>query len=282
MLKWYGAIFIIFIVFGYLGILIYMTYPISEYTIEKSAQLGDSFGIINSLFSGLAFVALVITIYLQQKDIKKTNKNIEQQNFENSFFKMFDLFTATIKDLTFERPKEYTGYTSQDNVEEFNYTGYKILNEKMYIGEKDYQGREVLSQLLKLFNFYKKVIEDNKNDKKCKVGIYEDFYDTYESILGHYFGIIYQILKFVDTNNVTNKKTYINLFKTQFSQAELELLSYHRTSEIAKSKFTPLLIKYEFFEHLKIDNLHDNAIKIYINETKKLNKEYLNNKVFEI
>lgn len=45
---------------------------------DKAGKLGDSFGIINTLFSGLAFIALVITIYLQQRDKRETkNEKIE-------------------------------------------------------------------------------------------------------------------------------------------------------------------------------------------------------------
>lgn len=36
--------------------------------IEKFGQLGDAFGMVNSLFSALAFTAIAWSIYLQQKD----------------------------------------------------------------------------------------------------------------------------------------------------------------------------------------------------------------------
>lgn len=53
----------------YAGLLLYLTWPVSEISIEKAAQFGDSFGIITSLFSGLAFSGLIITILLQRKEL---------------------------------------------------------------------------------------------------------------------------------------------------------------------------------------------------------------------
>ncbi len=45
---------VVFIIFGYLGILLCLTQPISSYSMSSAAILGDSFGIVNALFSGLA------------------------------------------------------------------------------------------------------------------------------------------------------------------------------------------------------------------------------------
>lgn len=85
---------ILVIVFSYLAILLYLTYPISELSIEKAGQLGDSFGVVNSIFSGLAFIALVITIYLQQKEISETKKELEKNSFENKFFNLLNHYNG--------------------------------------------------------------------------------------------------------------------------------------------------------------------------------------------
>lgn len=72
--NWKWFLFPICIILVYGLFLIFITSPISEYSIEKAGQFGDSFGIINTLFSGSAFIALVITIYLQQQDKRETKK----------------------------------------------------------------------------------------------------------------------------------------------------------------------------------------------------------------
>ncbi len=59
----------VIIVATYAGLILFLTWPVSELSIEKAAQFGDSFGIITSLFSGLAFIGLIITILLQRDEL---------------------------------------------------------------------------------------------------------------------------------------------------------------------------------------------------------------------
>ena len=134
---------------------LFIMFPISEDSIEKAGQFGDSFGVINTLFSGSAFIALVITIYLQQQEMRETKKETQRQNFENTFFKMIDLYKSVVKDLSLEIPRIYNGIFSDDGIEEFSYTQYKIGEVLLFRGEKDLQGKEVIDELLKIFNMYK-------------------------------------------------------------------------------------------------------------------------------
>lgn len=48
----------------------------------EAGQFGDSFGVTNSLFSGLAFIGLVVAIHLQREDIKKQSDQLELQREE--------------------------------------------------------------------------------------------------------------------------------------------------------------------------------------------------------
>jgi hypothetical protein len=58
-------------------------------------QIGDMFGLANSLFSGLAFAGLFYTILLQKKELHETkqelieqNKTLKKQRFETTFFNL--------------------------------------------------------------------------------------------------------------------------------------------------------------------------------------------------
>lgn len=275
-MKKYWLWFIVpFIIIGFY--LLYLdNFPI-EIDFDKAGKFGDSFGVLNSLFSGLAFIALVITIYLQQQDIRDTKKETQKQNFENTFFKMIDLFNSVVKDLYF-KSEEKIEYIN--DIEEIRYF-IKIGNAKIDSDDIIYKGKEVIMKLLKVFKKYKdEVLPKNKSNITVKKGIYEDFHTAFENNIGHYFGTIYQILDFIEKSDVVKKEFYSNLFRAQFSKNELELLFYHSTSEISKRKFTPLLIKYEFFEHLNIEVLDERAIKLIIEKTKELNNNYPLNKIF--
>lgn len=48
----------------------------------KRGQFGDLFGVVNSLFSGLAFAALVFTIHLQRKELALQRNELKLQRNE--------------------------------------------------------------------------------------------------------------------------------------------------------------------------------------------------------
>lgn len=79
---------------------------------EHRGQFGDLFGVVNALFSGLAFAGLIITIRQQHLDLEyqsqsiaqtkqelenqttefdEQNKTLRIQRFENTFFKMLEV-----------------------------------------------------------------------------------------------------------------------------------------------------------------------------------------------
>ena len=63
-------LFVVILVGGYSAFLLIQSWPIESFSIEKAAVFGDSFGILNSLFSGLAFVGIIITILLQRDELR--------------------------------------------------------------------------------------------------------------------------------------------------------------------------------------------------------------------
>lgn len=69
-------------------IVTFFTFAITVYNLTKNTdvasigQFGDSFGVLNSFFSGLGFSGIIITIYLQQKQFKAQdaeNKKLEKE-----------------------------------------------------------------------------------------------------------------------------------------------------------------------------------------------------------
>jgi len=53
--------------------------PTAKDKLEQSGQFGDSFGKLNTLFSGLAFAAIVAALFLQRLDVSNTLKSVRQQ-----------------------------------------------------------------------------------------------------------------------------------------------------------------------------------------------------------
>jgi hypothetical protein len=74
-----AVIFPLLIVSGYALFLLYATAPVSTFSIDKAGQFGDSFGVITCLFSGFAFSGVLVTLYFQREEMKRS-ENEHTQN----------------------------------------------------------------------------------------------------------------------------------------------------------------------------------------------------------
>jgi len=105
---------ILLVVFSYGGFLIIMTLPVTRYSIESAGTFGDSFGALNSLFTGLGFAGLLVTIFLQREDLKLTrlelsetrneiksqSETFRQQQFEESFYRLLSLYKTNLEQVS--------------------------------------------------------------------------------------------------------------------------------------------------------------------------------------
>lgn len=112
LLTCFGTIALIVLLYG--AFLIAKTWPIDEYSISKAGTFGDSFGALNSLFTGLGFAGLLITIFLQREDLKLTraelsdtrveiklqSRTFRQQQFEESFYRLLALYRENLAQLS--------------------------------------------------------------------------------------------------------------------------------------------------------------------------------------
>lgn len=72
-----GGVFVAVSLYGI--VLIALTWPVNEFSIEKAGVLGDSFGLLTSLFSGLAFAGLIITIVMQKDELAMQREELKLQ-----------------------------------------------------------------------------------------------------------------------------------------------------------------------------------------------------------
>ena len=235
--KWIIFVSVIIAIIGYFSYLIY------NFNYNKStdfAQLGDSFGILNSLFSGLAFVALIFTIDQQNEDIKNTKKEMQNQNFENHFFNLLKIHNDLVS----------------------NFRQINLLDN----GEKHYMyGGEAISFFLDKFKeggtiFYQ------VDDKLSKEEQEDDAYKTrnidastlkinISTKLGRsnlkFIENIYLLLKLIDKQvNLTSdeKRFYIESLLAQITDEELVLIFYYTHALQEEKKY--LLEKFSFFENI--------------------------------
>jgi len=210
------------------------------YPIKERGTFGDMFGAINGLFSGLGLAALIYTIFLQRKQLDlqqseivanrkeleenhktmiEQNKALKEQNFEGTFFHLVTVLNEIIYSIDF-------------------------------IGEHNQKisGRDCFASFyLDLSDIYKKSKQNNSNinDENHELNLIENsylkFYETKQMELGHYFRILYNIVKYVDKSEIENKKFYTNILRAQMSNQELLLLFYNSLTSLGRDKFKPLI-----------------------------------------
>lgn len=97
---------------------------------SPQGEFGDKFGVVNALFSGLAFAGIIITIYLQMSELKEQRKELqmtrgtfEKQLFESTFFEMLKIHNQNVQEFS------YNGKLGKEGFK-LALTAYKTLYEK--------------------------------------------------------------------------------------------------------------------------------------------------------
>jgi len=243
-----------------------------------------------SFISGImafgAFIYAYLTFYHEQKNNKLTN---QIKDFENRFFKMVENLQFIVSQIKIKVP--ITTATDDNNIKKINnqYNVLLVANENDKVINRIYDnrpidlvGRESTHILLKkLLEILPKItIEDiwseGQEDTQRESLRYDEFYDKYFYLLGHYFRFIYHILKYVEEqkfeDTLFNKKDYVDILQAQISTDEMGLIFYNavfnkkaRIKATGVDKFHNLLEKYKFLENIDDKSLlkSEHKIKYY-------------------
>lgn len=195
---------------------------------QGRGTVGDSFGALNTLFSGLAFVGIIATIFLQSRELSETRaelrgqkEQLESQVFENKFFQLLNLLS--------NMPNS------------FNYT--ELNDNKAY-------GRECMAKVS--YDFSTLLNQGGLPTPENLSNMFESFYTEYgQSVLGQYYRTLHQIIKYVHFSIVRDKTFYTEIIKVQLSGDDLHMLFYYGKSKYGKESLAPLLEEYAFFEHME-------------------------------
>jgi hypothetical protein len=112
------------------------------YTLTQLGQIGDMYGFINSLFSGLTVAGLIYTIISQQKEITDTKKQLKiqsYQRFDNIFFNHLELHRNLLLALPNGGQSMKDDINMTDSVFRFDNDYDKILNKFRSIYENDFK-----------------------------------------------------------------------------------------------------------------------------------------------
>ena len=218
--------------------------------------IGDSFGIVNSLFGGLAFAGVVVAIFLQRNELRLQREELSltreeirgqrealeaqvsaaaQQRFDSTFFQMLSLHNEIVDTMVWrEAGAEHRGRAAIDHL-------YRALRDHVAeVSTDPVDGRSP---------------EEHAADLGAA---FSDWSATYGAAVGHYFHNLYRIIKFIHEAHIEDKQTYAGVTRAQLSDDELGLLFYDVLGP-GREKFLPLAIEYQLFQNLRPDQLWSEA-----------------------
>lgn len=240
---------------------------------DKPNEFGDSAGVVNALFSALAFAGVIYAIILQKEELEDQRQvmidqrqEMEQQNstmirqrFEMTLFQMLNLQQELIGALKHQYATVVTPNTNvvtpNTNVVTPN------TNEERHV-DRVITGREVFQYM-----YIKKKIrlQDNQHDTITYKGMKEVLAKYGQTgynmsdippIFDHYFRHLYRILKYIDgSQDVTGweaKYGYICIVRGQLSRYELVWLYFN---SLFYPKIKRLVEKYALLKNLRNDYL---------------------------
>jgi len=208
-------------------------------------SFGDFFGgMLNPILTFLTFMGLLITIILQQKELRLTRSEIktsskalseqsitlEKQRFENTFFSLLAQHNQLLGTICEDNPKRWSN------------------------GKSD------------LMHVYENCMKFNTL-KEAKIELQKKSY-----LIGHYCRTLYQLLKLIATKHPGSKigldwseelilsvtvsneeKFYSNLVRSGLNYHVTQLLAVNCYSDDDSFlKFKNLIIRYQFLEHMPL------------------------------
>lgn len=208
----------------------------------ERGTFGDMFGGLNALFSGFAFVGVIVAILMQsvelrlqreelsdtrevlddqKEQLESQSRTLSKQNFENTFFQLVQY---------------------NDNV----LSG---------IGTNALIGKSFLNAMLKGYSdsFVKQFGKDFSIDVGSASQFSEEYFERYAEMAGSYFETVLTIFRFIQNSNIEDKQFYVEILRAKMSIIEWKILFYHGLDR--KSDLRIYLEQFNFFRDFKVEYL---------------------------
>lgn len=265
---------------------------------DKVGQLGDFVGgIVGSIWALAGVILFYVALTEQREDIKTNKKVLNAQvkalNQQIEEFKLqkveleetrkvFKLQSDTMKLQQFESTFFNLLGIHQNNISDMDITYDKIKNQfadRFNLKDGDIEkinlaGRDCFvfftAQLKTIYenNIYKGKYEGRsfKNENDLVVQSYDEFFNKYQTDLGHYYRTLYHFYKFVKNSSTNDINRYTSIIRAQLSNDELVLLFYNGITDYGE-KFKPLIEDFHVFKNLNLESLLNKEHKPYYSES---------------
>lgn len=189
---------------------------------SEAGQFGDFIGgTLNPILTFLTFMGLLVTIVLQQAELRETRDELERsanalesqlaatdrQNFESTFFQMLTLHNTIVNSIDL-------------------YYGGKERSGGGDPSSRETKGRDCFSQFFRNFkDEYEKQVQLPERER-LQVA-YDELWKYRQQDLAHYYRYLYNVLRFVhEAKGIEDRGPYVKLLRAQLSDYELLMLFY--------------------------------------------------------
>lgn len=220
--------------------------PADVTKLASLGQFGDSFGSLNALFSGLAFLGIAFSLFVQFRELKSNQDEIKNQNdqlalqnntllatqFETTFFNLLRLHHDVVSAMHAE---------AQGGVAVAG-TGGRLAFAYLY--------RQFLTN--GHLNFY----QDNTPAPATFQEDVQLFFNAHGDYTIHYFKNLFEVLAFIHRSAVANKGIYASMLRAQLSDNELGLILLF-CGLSSNEKYRHLAGEYALLKELQVNNRID-------------------------
>lgn len=222
---------------------------------------GDSWGGVNALISAFAFAGVIVTLFLQNRDLnlqrkemarqreefEKENETLKYQRFENTFYNMLNLQQQIVDGLRYDYYDE----------ERSTIHGNRGFTTDKKLIKREVVGRDVFRYLFceaRITTFNGTLM----GYRDCLRYLGLDDYDRtlIPTYFDHYFRHLYKIVQFVDSQGFlfVEKYRYLSFLRGTLSRYELVWL-YYNALQPEFNKFKQLIERYSLLKALRSDLL---------------------------
>lgn len=231
---------------------------------------GDSWGGVNTIISAFAFAGVIVTLFLQNRDLnlqrkemarqreefEKENETLKYQRFENLLYNMLNLQQEIVAGLRYE-------YTEDEYILVPSGADGSPLQDKRKVN-RVVTGREVFRYIFERAEIY--LEERDDFNQQLRVHGYRRFLNSkgltnYDetwipTIFDHYFRHLYKIIQFIDRQGFSFNEAYqyVSLLRGTLSRYELVWIYYNALNPVFHN-FQELIEKYSLLKNIREDLL---------------------------
>lgn len=235
----------LFIVFYYFMAITNLYWPFNGMQKDSLGTFGDTWGMLTSIFSVLAFMGVSYSLVMQADAFKHSEKVSEtqqsytlKQSFENNLFQMLSLLQEIISEVRVRK----TNVDENDDPVRVGRSTFKVIFELKYAKHKYTYNNIKYDSLSEVYVHLSDLFKGRGGDTQLN--------------LGHYFRFLYNIFRYISESSVSEKEKfeYAKIVRAQISNYELLLLFYN-VMHVDGIKFQKYVVKYQLFDNLPIDML---------------------------